>query len=213
MEYENKELCSKCGGRCCKKSGCDYFVSDFKSIDKNTMLKVLGTGNVSIVAAFEINVAANGKTIAIPTLYLRARNEGKGIIDLYSMKKRCSLLTSTGCPYNLEERPGGGVNLIPGEKECTNVVSFLDELKKWHPYQGLLAKLVKRYTGKSVDAVLRENVEEVFYEVLCEKFDGVDRLEVADILSGLPHLVECFPDEYVRAKNRKNNEMKLVRNK
>ena len=56
MEYENKELCSKCGGRCCKKSGCDYFVSDFKIIDKNTILKVLETGNVSIVSAFKFEI-------------------------------------------------------------------------------------------------------------------------------------------------------------
>lgn len=33
IEYENKELCAKCGGICCKKSGCDYFVSDFQSMD------------------------------------------------------------------------------------------------------------------------------------------------------------------------------------
>lgn len=63
MEYENKELCSKCGGRCCKKSGCDYYVSDFKSIDKNTIIKVLETGNVSIVSAFKYEILRNGKKL------------------------------------------------------------------------------------------------------------------------------------------------------
>ena len=31
-KYENIELCKKCGGYCCKKSGCDYFVSDFENM-------------------------------------------------------------------------------------------------------------------------------------------------------------------------------------
>lgn len=29
MEYVNKDLCEKCGGYCCKKSGCDYGVDNF----------------------------------------------------------------------------------------------------------------------------------------------------------------------------------------
>lgn len=213
MEYENKDLCSKCGGRCCKKSGCDYFVSDFKSIDKNTILKILETGNVSIVSAFKFEILTNGKEVVVPILYLRARNEDRGIIDLFSMKKRCSMLTSTGCSYNLEQRPGGGVNLIPNEKDCKPLNNPLDELKKWYPYQNLLAKMVKRYTGKTVDMVLKSDVEEVFYEVLSEKFDGVDKLEIADISRCLPDLVKYYPEEYIKAKNRKNNEIKLIRNK
>ncbi len=61
--------------------------------------------------------------------------------------------------------------------------------------------------------VLKSDIEEVFYEVLSENFDGVDKLEIADILECLPNLVECYPEEYIKAKNRKNNEIKLVRNK
>ena len=41
MNYENKELCKKCGGICCKKSGCDYFVSDFKTINKQSLLEII----------------------------------------------------------------------------------------------------------------------------------------------------------------------------
>lgn len=46
MELENKDICTKCGGKCCKKSGCDYFVSDFDLINKNRLLEILATGNV-----------------------------------------------------------------------------------------------------------------------------------------------------------------------
>ena len=63
--YENKNICSSCGGVCCKKSGCDYFVSDFPSITKSEILKALETGNISIVAGVDIQ-KINGKTIAFP---------------------------------------------------------------------------------------------------------------------------------------------------
>lgn len=123
------------------------------------------------------------------------------------------MLTSTGCSYNLEQRPGGGVNLIPSKNGCKPLNNPSDELKKWYPYQSLLAKIVKRYTGKTVDIVLKRDVEQVFYEVLSENFDGVDKLEIADILECLPDLVKYYPEEYIKAKNRKNNEIKLIRNK
>ncbi len=150
MEYENKELCSKCGGRCCKKSGCDYFVSDFKIIDKNTILKVLETGNVSIVSAFKFEILANGKEVVVPILYLRARNEGRGVIDLFSMKKRCSMLTSTGCSYNLEQRPEGGVNLIPRENGCQPLNNSLDELKNGIHIKTYLLRWLKDILAKQL---------------------------------------------------------------
>ena len=32
VAIENYEACAICGGMCCKKCGCDYFVSDFESM-------------------------------------------------------------------------------------------------------------------------------------------------------------------------------------
>lgn len=32
MERENKELCKKCCGFCCIKSGCDYSAKDFDAL-------------------------------------------------------------------------------------------------------------------------------------------------------------------------------------
>lgn len=59
-KYEDKDICKSCGGMCCKKSGCDYYVSDFPSITKSEILKALETGNISIVAAINIQ-EINGK--------------------------------------------------------------------------------------------------------------------------------------------------------
>lgn len=201
MEYENRDLCSECGGKCCKKSGCDYYTSDFKTINKKAILDILQTGDVSIVAALDFYKTKDGKYSVLPFLYLRARNEDRDIIDLFSMKKQCSMLTDSGCTYDLEHRPAGGVNLIPKEGGCQPLLNQLDELRKWQPYQNMLSKIVTRYTGKSVYEVLRNDVSNVFYQVLTKQFDGVAESEIADIKQCMHELLKCFPKEYEEAKN------------
>ena len=210
MEYENKEICATCGGICCKKSGCDYFTTDFGVINKNSILEVLETGNVSIVSAFIFNTLGNGKKTLIPFLYLRARNKNRDIIDLFSMKTECSMLTENGCSYDLEHRPGGGVNLIPSKGACVHLRNPKDEMLKWGQYQGLLSKLVKRYTGKTVNTVIKENVEEVLYQILTEQFDGVQKTEIEDIKSCILDLVKYFPEQYINAKIRKKRDSKTL---
>ena len=71
------------------------------------------------------------------------------------------MLTSTGCSYSFDNRPGGGANLIPDKNgNCHPYKNPYEEMVKWAPYQSILSKLVKRYTGKSVDVVLKENIEQ-----------------------------------------------------
>lgn len=202
MEFENKDLCQKCGGRCCKKSGCDYFVSDFEVINKNNLVKILDTGNVSIVAALSFKTLRNGEKAVEPFLYLRARNIDRGVVDLFSLKKTCSMLTDTGCTYTLENRPGGGVNLIPREDVCRPLKDPVEEIKKWLPYQSLLSKLVKRYTGKSVEENLKEDIKKVFYQFIMKDFDGVSEVEIEDMASCLPELASIYQDCYLDTKNK-----------
>lgn len=216
-KYEDRNICSSCGGLCCKKSGCDYYVEDFPSITKNEILKVLSTGSISIVGA--VNIQRFGKkSVASPILYLRARNKDRDIIDLFSMKKTCSMLTDSGCSYDLQHRPSGGASLIPkknsaGFFHCAPAVNQLEALKKWLPYQNLLGKIVKRYTGKSVDEVFKEDVERVFYEVLAEQFEGVTKLEVRDISETVLQLIDCFPREFKNASDKYKNSTKIYTKK
>lgn len=217
QRYENKSICSSCGGVCCKKSGCDYYVSDFPSITKGEILKALETGNISIVAGIDIK-KINNKLVASPILYLRARNKDRDIIDLFSMKRECSMLTETGCSYDLEHRPAGGANLIPkknilGIYKCRPSVNHLEEMEKWLPYQSLLGRIVKRYTGKSVNEVFREDVERVFYEVMAEQFEGVSEFEIYDIGQTLPQLAECFPEELNNAREKYKKSPKVYEKK
>ena len=214
-KYEDKDICKSCGGMCCKKSGRDYYVSDFPSITKSEILKALETGNISIVAAINIQ-EINGKSVASPILYLRARNKDRDIIDLFSMKRECSMLTDTGCTYDLEHRPTGGASLIPkknilGTYQCRPSVDSVEEVKKWIPHQNLLGRIVKRYTGKSVNEVFREDVERVFYEVIAEQFEGVSKIEIYDIRQTLPQLVKCFPNEFNNAREKYKKTIKVYK--
>lgn len=78
------------------------------------------------------------------------------------------------------------------------------------PYQNLLSKLVKRYTGKSVEVVIREDVEEVFFDILTQNFEGVSEAEIHDITSGISKLIKIYPDCYENAKRRKENIQSLI---
>lgn len=215
MEYENKEICKKCGGFCCKKSGCDYFVSDFGFITKGKIIEALETGNVSIVSAFMPAKLPNGEEGIMPFLYLRARNKDRDIVDLFSMKKECSMLTETGCMYSLEERPGGGKNLIPGinhlkELDCKPYLNPVTEMLKWKPYQNLLIKIVKRYTGKTVKEILEADVERVCFEFLTGQTDGVSPLELIDMRDTLKDIMPYFPESFKKAQNKANAIKKLT---
>lgn len=214
-KIENKDICRECGGYCCKKSGCDYFVSDFENMKIDYLNSILQEKRTSIVSALDFKRLSNGKLIVTPILYLRARNVNRSEIDLLSFKTTCASLEEDGCYYDLEHRPSGGASLIPVKNVmCYSNVDRVEELKRWLPYQNVLQRLVKRYTGMSVENKLKQDVENLFYDVLTENFDGIDKVEILDVLSMLPSLVESYPNEYQQAcKRAKEGNIMLVKRK
>lgn len=208
-KFENKDLCKACGGKCCKKSGCDYASTDFNNLGINSLYEILVEGRISIVAGIVFEILPNGKLFATPILSLRARNIERPIVDLLSMKKTCSQLTENGCSYSYEERPAGGKNLIPApNQKCYPNISQLEILKTWESYQRVLGKLVKRITGNTVDEQFRIDVENLFIDISNKNFDGVNELERMDIESLLPHLIEAFPQEYENAPKQTRGKVK-----
>jgi len=211
---ENRNLCAECGGYCCKKCGCDYFVSDFENMKLDYLIDVLNTGRVSVVSFLDFKTLPTGKIICNPTLYLRARNINRDEIDLLSFKTTCASLEENGCYYDLEHRPSGGSTLIPRvideEFACYNEIDKLEELKKWNAYQKVLERLVKRFTGKSVQAKLKEDVENLFYNILCQNYEGVMKVELLDVQGMLPILMQIYPEELRNAKTRFNSEKPIV---
>ncbi len=210
---ENLNTCSRCGGKCCKKSGCDYWPEDFEDLSYKSLLEILSEGNISIVAALDF-VRVNDKLVSFPFLYLRARNTNRDVVDLISMKTRCSRLTDTGCSLSYDERPSGGKYLRPKKwyfGKCRPIFSLRDKVLEWEPYQGVLRKVVKNYTGMSVERKISEDVENLFRDVVEHRFDGVSKEELNDINYLLVPLVEAFPEEFRRGTDR--SFCKVISNK
>lgn len=211
--FENRDLCKKCGGYCCKKSGCDYWVDDFHDKSYNGLLDALSTGNISIIALLNFKRINNNKLIVVPFLGLRARNTDRDIVDLLSIKTTCSMLTEDGCTYDLENRPSGGVNLIPGESKtlCRPLKKPLEEMMKWEKYQKQLRKIVKKYTGMSVEDKLKEDVENLFLDVLNGNLEKAAIEEQYDIEKLLVLLQQVYSDEYKKAisKHIDNKKIKI----
>ncbi len=198
-ELENKELCKTCG-RCCKKSGCDYYVEDFENFKINYLEKKLREGNISIVAALHFSIV-NGKTVRKPFLYLRARNKHRDVVDLLSLKTTCASLTETGCSYDFEHRPSGGKYLVPRKNgECISCVDMQAKILEYMPYQDVLAKLVKRFTNKTVMENLRFDVISLFYDIANNNFEDVSKEEIQEVKEGLLPLISAFPVEASIAK-------------
>ena len=207
---ENTEVCKNCGGRCCKKSGCDYWPSDLPDKTYKGILKFLENGKVSIVAMMNFK-RINGKLCNFPFLYLRERNIGRDVVDLLSMKTPCSNLTEHGCSYTYEERPSGGKNLTPSKDGlCYPKEDSLQKVLEWSPYQKQLEKIVKRYTGLSIDNKIKEDVVTLLTDINEENFKNVSELEIIDVKRMLPMLIECYKEQAEQVLN--NSNKLLVKN-
>lgn len=196
IQYENKELCKQCGGKCCKKCGCDYLPKDFSDLSTNGLVEKILEGSISIVSALNINKLPNGGETITPILLLRERNINRSSVDLLSLKTTCASLNENGCKYDLEHRPSGGKMLIPMENnKCYNENPNL-KIQEWLRYQKILERVVKRITGKSVDECLKEDVKNLFIDCLNQNYEGVSKIELEEIATLLPHLVLIYPEEY-----------------
>lgn len=203
MKNENIEICQKCGGYCCKKSGCDYVPEDFSEISLNYLLSKLEEGYISIVSAQDFKRLPSGQIVNTPFLYLRARNKNRPIVDLLSMKTTCASLTENGCNFTYEERPTGGKNLTPVDNGiCYPKENPIELVKRWAKYQEVLSKAVERITGKSVEEQLRFDVEQLFFDLLSENTEGVTKRELLDIRSMIPELSSVYKEELFKAKKQ-----------
>lgn len=213
-KIENLDFCRKCGGYCCKKSGCDYGVDDFSDLSYKGLLKVLAQGNISIVACLQFSYV-NNKMCCSPFLYLRARNEKRDVVDLLSVKTRCSMLKDDGCSYSYEERPRGGRNLIPAEKKelCLPKDSPLEIIREWGNYQKVLSRIVKNYCGMSVDKKLREDVKKLTVRLIRDDLEEAAIEEKIDLYQMFANLVEAFPQEVKEASRiaKQGKNLKLSR--
>ena len=210
---ENKDMCRMCGGMCCKKSGCDYSANNFSDLSYEGIKKELGVGDKSIVCVLEFKKDSLGKYFYIPFLYIRARNVGRDVIDLVSMKKKCALLLDNGCSYDYDNRPEGGRNLIPCKNlggKCFPLNNPVDIVKTWEPYQKILRRIVKEYTGMDLKTRISFDVENLFYDVLSDNYQDVSIIERRELKSFVVMLSQIFPGELHNANARYKKERPKV---
>lgn len=191
-KFENKNICRECGGKCCKKCGCDYSTNNFQDLSMKALEEILSEGKISIVAALNIKKSKNGNKFIIPFLYLRARNKKRNIVDLLSLKSECSMLTKDGClPY---EEP-------------------LKIVKGFEKYQSALSKMVKRLTGKTVEQKLREDIENLFYDITMGNFEYVSDIEKKEIAPLLYDLADIYPEICQKGIDRAKKSQVILRKK
>jgi hypothetical protein len=159
--FENYEICKKCGGECCKRCGCNYYPKDFKEMTFEHLKSILDKGEISITTCVYVNADCNNKIFIEKVLNLRARNINRPIVDLISKKNTCSVLTETGCKYSFNERPTGGILLIPDNDECINIYPPELQLEEWKKHQEVLKILVKHYTNNPFEKEFELQVAKV----------------------------------------------------
>lgn len=154
MQFENREICTKCGGKCCKHMGCHYSPMDFKDLSYEGLKKEIDKGHISI-DWWNGNPFDDDRNIS-RVYYLRVRNIESEIVD-GSWGGRCSLLTENGCSLTFNDRPKGGRKLIPQEiGACKDLYTKKDCVIEWYEYNETMTKLAKEYkTEDSFEDLLK----------------------------------------------------------
>lgn len=205
-ELENKNLCSTCGGvggLCCRAGGCVWFPSDFREITLNSIDSLLQNGKASIVGTPNTTLKGTTPIFNGVTLSLRARNINRGPIDLISIPTCCASLTETGCEFDFEHRPSGGKHLIPMPNlDCYEDFNIKDIENEWYVYNKILSKLVRRYTGRSVNDEYRREVIEFLYSWGTIALREVSKQRVDDCQTISNLFVLMFPEETKLAEEK-----------
>lgn len=179
-EYINYEMCKKCGGACCKETGCIYLPTDFESLTFKSLVKLLDQGNISIAGEPYSNLFGNAWSY-LP--YLRVRNINSKIVDLVTTGQPCKLLTSNGCSLSEQDRPTLGLLLKPTVigGPCDNDFP-LNTVENWLNYSEVLHQLIKYYTGKSLI--------DVFVEQMAVKIKNIEnKKKTKQKLTGMEQIV------------------------
>lgn len=152
-EFENRDLCEACGGRCCKTAPCHYSPRDFADLSYKGLKKLLKKkGYISVVRFADSLTTETARSIGFMTaefFVLRVRSrETKIAVNSADIFKGdwCSMLSSYGCMLSYDERPYGGKMLIPLEgRKCEQKYTIEECVKDWIPYQKVLKKVFKYF--------------------------------------------------------------------
>lgn len=185
---ENKEICAKCGGQCCKNCGCGFSTKDFKGeITKEKILRLLETGAVSVdwwEGDPREDLAPHLEDYYIPKYADKEKTSRGYFLRIKNIKANtydpaffgtCILLKEDGCPIDFEHRPYQGKALIPKDDNmflggffitCDSDYSKQECALEWFQYYDILDQL-KYECEDSYE--LKDNAVEIIISILEEK--------------------------------------------
>ena len=136
--FENKELCSKCGGKCCKRLPGTAFPIDFDmKAGSEKLINAITNGNYAI----DCWEGDPGDNIDKRAYFVRpATKNAIGKVYDYSCGGECIFLTNSGCTIEAKNRPLGCKSLMPGKIEC-KLQYDADKRQaslSWRPYFDIL---------------------------------------------------------------------------
>lgn len=174
-KYIDYEMCKKCGGVCCKQNGCVYAPSDFESMKYSYLKNIINQGKISI-SGQPVPFLDSAWTF-IP--YLRARNFGAPIVDLFSKGGPCINLTDVGCTLSENTRPAFGLLVEPTQigGPCEKRENNLAE--DWLYYSDVLSQLIKYYThNELIDELIKEI--EIVMDIIRPKLNNKEQLSTME---------------------------------
>lgn len=138
-EYCDPDICTKCGGSCCKNMGCHFAPSDFPELSFDFLKNEIEKGYISIDW---------WEGDHYPEHYLRMRHKNADIVDP-SWGGECVMLTDKGCSFPFDKRPLGARALEPREKgQCVVHYSKEECKNEWGQYSDILWELRKYFSEK-----------------------------------------------------------------
>lgn len=151
--FENKEICSKCGGQCCKSMPGIFSPDDFEEVSINTLLPLLKTGKYTFESQFF-------KNKCVYFLRPSVRNfEGcirSGRSSFYTSGS-CTFLTDLGCELSAEKRPYECKNLEPNnnkDQKCKfHGINNDKTILKWNKYQDLIEEILHKYEKEIFESI------------------------------------------------------------
>ena len=142
---ETPEICTKCGGYCCKAYAGIYHPKDFGDIEKE-LFELKEKGLISIDQwDGPLIVPDNTEDDFYDVRFVRPRHTNSNeLVDL-SYGGRCIYLRENGCELPFEKRPYQCKLLKPMREfiyGCMSPYSKMEAAIAWIPYQNLIQNLI-----------------------------------------------------------------------
>lgn len=137
---QNSQLCTECGGQCCKRCGCSYFPKDLDMSFTN--LSDMFEKKLLVIDWVQYNDDSVYNLLPEPIYYCRVPNITDTSHVGLSNRGNCIYLTPTGCMLSYDERPTGGKLYVPFWSGCYTLYKPQEFIDAWTPYQDLLKSFI-----------------------------------------------------------------------